>query len=73
MITESPALAMTMLADLSKRLRAFTVQIENLSLKEVPARLAAYILTLAKEETIGQNELPGKVTLPISKPSWPTS
>ncbi|WDP87899.1 MAG: Crp/Fnr family transcriptional regulator [Desulfobacter sp.] len=79
LITDSPALAMGMLADLSKRLRAFTVQIENLSLKEVPARLAAYIITLARETAsdLGQDNtsqtfddttaLPGKVTLPISK------
>lgn len=82
LITAFPALAMNMLADLSKRLRAFTVQIENLSLKEVPARLAAYILTLATEQQSGQksgrqsgqgsNRKPGKghelqVTLPISK------
>lgn len=62
LITTAPALAMNMLADLSRRLRAFTVQIENLSLKEVPARLAAYILTLAQEQ-----ETRDKVTLPISK------
>jgi CRP/FNR family transcriptional regulator len=53
---------MNMLADLSKRLRAFTIQIENLSLKEVPARLAAYILTLAEEQDNEQ-----QVVLPISK------
>ena len=62
LITTTPALSMNMLADLSKRLRAFTIQIENLSLKEVPARLAAYILTLSGEQ---KNE--NKVTLPISK------
>ncbi len=62
LITTTPALSMNMLADLSKRLRAFTIQIENLSLKEVPARLAAYILTLAAEQ---KNDK--KVTLPISK------
>ena len=69
LITDSPALAMGMLADLSKRLREFTVQIENLSLKEVPARLAAYILTLAKEasDRHPEGKLPDKVTLPISK------
>ena len=67
LITDSPALAMNMLADLSMRLRAFTVQIENLSLKEVPARLAAYILTLARETAGPGNDLPGRVTLPISK------
>ena len=68
-LTASPALAMNMLADLSRRLRAFTVQIENLSLKEVPARLAAYIITLAQEaaEAGRTEEMPEKVTLPISK------
>ena len=39
-----------MLAVLSKRLRQFTVQIENLSLKEVPGRLAAYLVYLAEEQ-----------------------
>jgi CRP/FNR family transcriptional regulator len=55
-------LSMNMLADLSRRLRAFTVQIEALSLKEVPARLAAYILTLSKEQKNAT-----RVRLPISK------
>lgn len=69
LLTASPALAMNMLADLSRRLRAFTVQIENLSLKEVPARLAAYIITLAQEAAPAENPdlMPEKVTLPISK------
>ncbi|HSL61768.1 MAG TPA: Crp/Fnr family transcriptional regulator [Desulfotignum sp.] len=62
LITTTPALGMNMLADLSRRLRAFTVQIEALSLKEVPARLAAYFLTLSKEQ---KNKT--KVRLPISK------
>ena len=62
LITSAPGLGMILLADLSKRLREFTIQIENLSLKEVPARLAAYILTLSKEQ---KNEK--QVTLPISK------
>lgn len=62
LITETPGLGMKLLADLSKRLREFTIQIENLSLKEVPARLAAYILTLSKEQ-----ENKKQVILPISK------
>ncbi len=62
LITITPALAMDMLADLSRRLREFTVQIENLSLKEVPSRLAAYILTLSIEQ--GSEK---RVTLPVSK------
>ena len=62
LITTTPGLGMNLLADLSKRLRDFTLQIENLSLKEVPARLAAYILTLSKEQ---KNQK--QVILPISK------
>lgn len=47
LITKDPSLAMNMLAMLSKRLRYFTQLVENLSLKEVPGRLAAYLLVLA--------------------------
>ena len=50
LIAANPSLALNMLAVLSMRLRQFTVQIENLSLKEVPGRLAAYLLYLADEE-----------------------
>ncbi|MBW2180143.1 MAG: winged helix-turn-helix domain-containing protein, partial [Deltaproteobacteria bacterium] len=39
---------------LSKRLKEFTVQIENLSLKEVPARLASYLILLSKEQGTGK-------------------
>jgi len=51
-----------MLAVLSKRLRQFTIQIENLSLKEVPARLASYLLYMASEQ-----DKDDVVTLSISK------
>jgi CRP/FNR family transcriptional regulator len=50
LITDHPAVALNMLAVLSRRLREFTVQIENLALKEVPARLAAYLLALSAEQ-----------------------
>lgn len=50
LITENPFLALNMLAVLSMRLRQFTVQIENLSLKEVPGRLASYLIFLAEEQ-----------------------
>ena len=49
LIHENPSLALNMLAVLSMRLRQFTVKIEDLSLKEVPGRLAAYLLYLAGE------------------------
>ena len=62
LITSHPSLALNMLAVLSMRLRQFTQQIENLSLKEVPARLAAYLLYLSTEQ--GREEF---VVLDISK------
>jgi CRP/FNR family transcriptional regulator len=48
LITNDPSLAMNMLAVLSKRLRQFANLIEELSLKEVPGRLASYIVYLSK-------------------------
>jgi CRP/FNR family transcriptional regulator, dissimilatory nitrate respiration regulator len=50
LIVSMPSLALNMLAVLSMRLRRFTAQIENLSLKEVPARLADYLLYLSGEQ-----------------------
>jgi CRP/FNR family transcriptional regulator len=50
LIGKDPSLAMNMLADLSKRLRRFTLLVEELSLKEVPSRLAAHILYLSGRE-----------------------
>ena len=61
-IRKNPDVALTMLAILSERLRNFTVQVENLSLKEVPNRLASYFLYLSKEEKEG-----ALITLDISK------
>jgi CRP/FNR family transcriptional regulator len=50
LVSYNPSLALNMLAVLSLRLRQFTVQIENLSLKEVPGRLAAYLIYVADEQ-----------------------
>lgn len=47
-IEERPQLAMNMIATLSERLRRFTRLVEDLSLKEVSARLARYILDLSE-------------------------
>lgn len=44
----NPGLAMAMLAVLARRLREFTRLIENLSLKEMPQRLAAYLVHRAE-------------------------
>lgn len=62
LISGNPSLALNMLAALSMRLQDFTVQIENLSLKEVPGRLASYLLFMADEQGKGDY-----VTLNISK------
>ncbi|MBW2544175.1 MAG: Crp/Fnr family transcriptional regulator [Deltaproteobacteria bacterium] len=50
LITNNPSLTMNILAVLSMRLREFTIQVENLSLKEIPGRLAAYLLYLSEEQ-----------------------
>ena len=50
LLTRSPSIALNMLAMLSMRLRRFASQIESLSLKEVPARLASYLLYLSEEQ-----------------------
>jgi CRP-like cAMP-binding protein len=65
LIERNPAIAMNMLAVLSARLRRFTVLIDDLSLKEVPGRLAAYLLYLSEQKdgslqlelTITKNQL----------------
>jgi len=62
LISANPSLALNMLAEMSKKLRLFALQIENLSLKEMPARLASYLIHLADEQD--QKEV---VTLKISK------
>jgi len=50
LITANPSLALNLLAIMSKKLRQFATQIENLSLKEIPARLASYLIYLAEEQ-----------------------
>jgi CRP/FNR family transcriptional regulator, dissimilatory nitrate respiration regulator len=44
LIRQHPSLALNMLAVMSRRLRQLAGLVEDLSLKEVPARLAAYLL-----------------------------
>ncbi|MDO8784806.1 MAG: Crp/Fnr family transcriptional regulator [Syntrophales bacterium] len=50
LIKKTPSLALNMLAVLSARLRKFTMLVEELSLKEVPGRLATYLLYLGGRE-----------------------
>jgi len=53
-------LAINMIAGLSRFLRLFTVQIEDLTFRDVPARLACYLLE-------GDNGATATVLLPLSK------
>lgn len=62
LISKNPMLSVKMLGLLSMRLREFTVQIENLSLKEVPGRLSSYLLYLSEEQ-----DRTDRVNLSISK------
>jgi CRP/FNR family transcriptional regulator len=50
LIKNNPSIALNMLAVLSMRLRRFTHLIDDLSLKEVPGRLSAYLLYLSEQE-----------------------
>lgn len=62
LMKREPELSMNMLGEMARKLRAFTVQIENLTLKETPQRLAAYLLDISERED-GANE----VTLDMTK------
>lgn len=62
LIKENPSIALHMLAVLSGRLRRFAALIDDLSLKEVPARLAAYLLYLSETQNSTDN-----LSLDISK------
>jgi len=50
LVKKDPLIAINMLALLSRRLRQFAQLIENLSLKEVPQRLATYLLYLCENQ-----------------------
>lgn len=50
LVRKEPSLAINMLGILCQRLRRFTHLIEDLSLKEVPGRLAAYFLYLSTRQ-----------------------
>jgi len=62
LVEDNPSIALNMLAMLSLRLRRFATQIEHLSLKEVPGRLAAHLRYLCREQ--GRED---RVTLEIPK------
>lgn len=62
LIRKEPSVVMNMMANLAMRLQHFTRMIEDLSLKEVPGRLAAYLLYLCEQTGCGNS-----VEIDISK------
>ena len=61
LIKKNPSIALNMLAVLSRRLRSFTSMIDDLSLKEVPGRLAKHLLYLS-EQNQNSHELELNIT-----------
>ena len=62
LIEKNPSIALNMLAVLSMRLRRFTSMIDDLSLREVPSRLAKHLLFLS-----GQKHNSHELELSITK------
>lgn len=62
LIRNEPSVVLNMMANLAMRLQHFTRMIDSLSLKEVPGRLAAYLLYLCDQTGCG-----GLVEIDISK------
>lgn len=62
LIRNDPTLSLSMLAVLSVRLRKFTKLIEDLSLKEVPSRVAEYLLYMS-----GKGHDTARIELDITK------
>ncbi len=66
LIREDPQLALNMMTGLSLLLRDLAQQVDDLSLKEVPGRLARFLLTEAEKATpLPQDGL--ELTLPLRK------
>jgi CRP/FNR family transcriptional regulator len=70
LVNADPSIAINMLISLSKHLRHLVGVIENLSFKDVPQRLAAYLLQLSASETetaMDRTRLINTVTLDLTK------
>jgi len=63
LVGRRPAIAMNLIGRLSQRLREMTALVEDLSLREAPARLARYLLELAGDDA----EAEVLVKLPVKK------
>jgi CRP-like cAMP-binding protein len=61
LIQEKPLVGLRMISLLSERLRYYETRMEDLTLKEVPARLASLILFLVESEGV---QVPGEIRIP---------
>lgn len=64
LLKDSPQISLKIIAALSSFVRDFNKQVEDLSLKEVPGRIASFLLE--KSDETGQTE----IILDISKSDW---
>src|ERR671913_517012 len=61
LIREKPQVGLRMISLLSERLRYYETRMEDITLKEVPARLASLILFLVESEGV---QIPGEIRIP---------
>src|SRR5829696_1925815 len=61
LIREKPLVGIRMISLLSERLRYYETRMEDVTLKEVPARLASLILFLVESEGV---QVPGEIRIP---------
>src|SRR5215213_4920225 len=61
LIEEKPQVGLRMISLLSERLRYYETRMEDVTLKEVPARLASLILFLVQSEGV---QVPGEIRIP---------
>src|SRR5215207_6283134 len=63
LIQQKPQVGIRMISLLSERLRYYETRMEDVTLKEVPARLASLILFLVESEGV---QVPGEIRIPTS-------
>jgi|SRR5918993_436307 CRP/FNR family transcriptional regulator len=63
LIREKPQVGLRMISLLSERLRYYETRMEDVTLKEVPVRLASLILFLVESEGV---QIPGEIRIPTS-------
>ena len=61
LVLEKPRVGLRMVSLLSERLRYYETRMEDITLKEIPARLASLILFLVESEGV---QIPGEIRIP---------